>query len=168
NFATGISASTRPGNYGAIDIVNSGDVNVTATGGYSTYFIYGSATGISVTGQYLVDIDNSGSIDVSAYITAFGIDARTYYDDLTIDNSGTITVDAGPSYVLASYATGINAYNIYGDVEVSNSGLVSVLAHPGFGVGEYEYTILGSAEAMGIYAQSYGIGNVLVDNSGTV
>jgi hypothetical protein len=161
--------------YTDVTVVNSGDINATAVGSHyigplpdEYVYVGGLATGVLALGYGDVTVDNSGHVTVDAYVASWGIDAETIFGSVNVDNSGTVTVTAGPDYYFAAYATGIYALNQYGDVTVANSGLVDVTAGAGFGFDEGEYTLLGSSEAIGVYAQSYGYADVLVDNSGTI
>jgi len=175
--ATGIAGTTRY-DAGSLEIQNSGVVTVQAYNEARGIAAYGNAYGDTTVGNsgtldvtsddsdaygiYAfssianVHVDNSGSINVSAYEDAYGIYAVTqYYGDIDVTNSGTITV--------AQTDTGYNsAFGIYawlddgdGTLSVDNSGSISVT-----GEGTWDN---------GIYAQSGGdYSSISVTNSGTV
>jgi hypothetical protein len=150
--AAGISASTYGGYfyfyYSGFGSYFNGDVGVLSDGALSVTSDNARATGIFA-GSSLgaVFVETAGSIEVSAYDRAFGIDARSNYGDVEILNGADVSVTS------SNYnAAGIRGLSEYYDVTIFNYGDVDVQAE---------------GLAQGIVALSY-YGNVGVMNAGDV
>ena len=167
-------------------MINSGSITVTAYDG--AYGIRGNTSGGNYAQMY---VGNSGSIDVtSLYEDAYGIyvDANSYGADITVYNSGSITVSAYDD------ATGIGTdMDNYAATLIDNSGSIDVSALYGDAYGIYAETDYDSdyspitisnsgaisatstyGDAYGIYALAsgyggYGFGSTIdVYNSGSI
>lgn len=164
HFAAGIEAHGD-----VVSVDNSGSVQANAGNGY--------AYGVFATGATSVSLTNSGSVDASGR-DAFGL----YADggDITVDNSGDVTVNAG-NY---GSAIRVHAGGSYGVASVTNIGTVyatSGSVATGIVVEANGYGATGSITNSGaVYASStgkYGVaaglvvsayGDASIDNSGMV
>jgi autotransporter family porin len=147
----GIFASTQDAN-SRIDVVNLGDVSVTATGNH--HYAFGLVARTSGNGSPITSIVNSGDMSVTSenkYGSAYGIYARTEGADsgiYSIANSGTLVVTGGGTD--GARAIGIFARTDSSDSPLSivNSGDITVTAT--VETGTY------AASAFGIFAGTYG------------
>lgn len=150
--AAGISASTYGGYfyfyYSGFGSYFYGDVSVSSNGALTVTSDNARATGIFASSSLgSVSVEAGGSIDVSGYDRAFGIDARSNYGDVEIASYADINVSS------SNYnAAGIRGLSEYYDVTIFNYGDVDVQA---------------AGLAQGIVALSY-YGNVGVRNEGDV
>lgn len=124
-----------------------GDADITNSGDVTATSVFDSAYGlVAVAGGGNASIDNSGTVTVEAYGFGVGLGVSAYYD-ATVTNSGTVDV-----YAYVGPAQGIHAYSYAGDATVTNSGDVTATS--------------AGAMATGIYAYSRYY-DVSVDNSGS-
>lgn len=150
--AAGISASSYGGYFyfyfsgfgsyfsGDVAVYSNGTLSVTSDNARATGIFAGSSLGAVSVGAY-------GSIDVSAYDRAFGIDARSNYGDVQIFNYADVNVTS------TNYnAAGVRALSEYYDAVVLNDGDIDVQA---------------DGLAQGIVALSY-YGNAGIMNGGDV
>jgi outer membrane autotransporter protein len=196
--ASGINVTSA----GYININNSGDITVTSSGdggGVDLLLPYSEGAdgvGISAVSEYSeggeqppsllygptdVNVLNSANIVVSVAGNGVGMYGATIgTGSVYMDNSGTVTVDAG------GYAGGMVGYSDSGTIEVQNSGSIDVYGDLDVAYGVYAHTSSyagqinvynsGSIDAesgtdisMGIHAQTSGdYADIHVDNSGSV
>jgi hypothetical protein len=158
----GIFASTQDAN-SRIDVVNLGDISVTATGNH--HYAFGLVARTSGNGSPITSIVNSGDMSVTSenkYGSAYGIYARTEGADsgiYSIANSGTLVVTGGGTD--GARAIGIFARTDSSDSPLSivNSGDITVTAT--VETGTY------AASAFGIFAGTYGSNSPIgIENSG--
>lgn len=176
-------------------IANAGSIKVTATYRGGPFYYHAHAFGIEAYLRYGNDVSvtNSGDISVSlqatgagaGFSTAVGIEAATRTGDLSINNSGHLSVDTtGITYGISARSSS------YGDVSVDNSGSLSVASKDGVALGmnvrfdsdngtvgitnSGDIAVTGATSARGIYgrylhrSRYYGDGNVVLHNSGTI
>ncbi|MCC7197911.1 MAG: autotransporter outer membrane beta-barrel domain-containing protein, partial [Gammaproteobacteria bacterium] len=187
-YATGIRAEAGDyfdggenggGTYGSVTVRNYGSIDV--SGGYDVWGIDASTD----QGDILVVNAASGSITLNSGDDSYGgIVARSNGGDITAVNLGDITIDSDEdAYGIAVYA------GQGGDAYVYNSGAIDVAANSTFlyggdeaigiearvGSGYLEVVNTGtitvasaSGDATGVFASSYGGGEIYVYNSDAI
>ncbi|MBV2209116.1 MAG: hypothetical protein KUL77_06095 [Thermomonas sp.] len=161
--ASEITALSIGGTVGGISALAGQDLNVINSGDITAGTIYGEAFGISANDQPSTDgyyvpgttiVQNSGDILLEASYAGFGkamgISANRKYGDVTVENSGDITIYAGGR----SY--GVFAYTNEGDVNLVNTGDIKMLS--------YTDAMIGLAAQTGSFFA--GGGNATLKNSG--
>lgn len=135
---------------GILAEADEGDITITNNAGAEirAYSEFADAWGVdarSIFGD--VSVDNAGLVQVRAQDGGVGVYAETVFGDITVGNTGRIEVDAG-------YGTGIAAITKYGAINVSNSGTVDAWGYD---------------QANGITAVNLsGYGDVAIANSGDI
>ncbi|MGV1013438.1 MAG: autotransporter domain-containing protein [Methyloceanibacter sp.] len=116
----GIDANSA-GLFSPIGIVNGGKIEVTSTDGVRGIFADARLS--------LISIVNSGDVEASTAGAAFGIDARTLYNDsrIIIDNGGDFTITAGQTAAGIRASTGDGVFlGISSPISIVNSGTLNV------------------------------------------
>jgi hypothetical protein len=143
----------------AVDLINAGELDVSAYAYYDGYYGYGQATARGMVAHDIESgarMENAGTLTVHAYghnATAIGLDSTYVYGTMT--NSATLEVSA-ITQDGSAIAKGLNAYQVYSDLTMSNTEDLTV---------EATATDLGYASARGLEADDvFGT----LSNSGTV
>jgi hypothetical protein len=166
--STGISSSAQ---YGTASITNSGDVN-----SFNTSTLGATTTGLRAAGGGGTAVDNSGNITASGKYT-YGIMATSAASDVSVSNSGSITLDT--SYGSNKYGFGLLTVASAGDTSVTNSGQISVEGGSAYGVvfqaggnatasNSGSIAVSGDSIALGMFGLSRTQGNVSLTNSGDI
>lgn len=156
---------------GSVAISNSGDANAYALSQFG-----GVATGIAASAAGDAMIDNSGGIFAYSLGNAEGAVALSFNGDASVDNSGDITV-VNTAFV-GYTAFGAVAASTNGSASVENSGTIAVttpylgggidvVGMEGASIANSGDVVLDAWVAYAVRASS-GLGDVAIDNSGTI
>lgn len=100
---------------GMADVTNASDVVAISNNA--------TAAGMVASAYYDASIDNSGALNVQGSAGAYGIRGLSAYGDVTIGNSGPISV-----YTVNGNAIGLYGYSSAGNTSISNSGDIQALS----------------------------------------
>lgn len=140
--------------YGAVAVSQAGTAGVTNDGAISIDTASGAAIGTLAEGAAGATVNNTGTIDITALTDTFGIIGTSSTGDVSVDNSGAITVFSDTPFNGNSNGISVAAM---GDALVDNSGVLSVAG------GKYATGISASSEAGDVLA--YNSGSITVDDA---
>ena len=155
---------------GSVAISNSGEANAYALSQF------GVATGIAASAAGDATVDNSGDVFAYSLGNAEGAVALSFNGDASVDNSGDITV-VNTAFIRYT-AFGAVAASTNGSASVENSGTIAVttpylgggidvIGMEGASIANSGDVVLDAWVAYGVRASS-GLGDVAIDNSGTI